>query len=327
MEKFDFKNFIRKYGTPLGTVLIFIIFSVVTDGFFSKTNLMNLLRQMSMLTIVAFGFTFVSIPDFINKDKLSKEEEVYANKVLTSISNQKPDFVLIPGDMVMGRWYLSSNNVYNKGNRYYKEWIRRFKKHNLKYYTAIGDHELGDLPAINLLLQGYLLDDFVNVYNNNFNNPDNGPQSLKNRVYYFIHKNTLFVTIQTFQIKGWFVHNTLSDNQINWLKNVLGKYKNDVDNIIVQGHLPVLPIKSGYKTSRLTVHDNTNSTLWQVMVNNGVDLYLAGEFHTTSIKERDGITQVVTGGIMDKKPIGYVVIDIKENIQLEIKNKVSKMLI
>ncbi|MGM0409966.1 MAG: ABC transporter permease [Bacillota bacterium] len=59
MEKFDFKNFIRKYGTPLGTVLIFIIFSVVTDGFLSKTNMMNLLRQMSMLTIVAFGFTFV----------------------------------------------------------------------------------------------------------------------------------------------------------------------------------------------------------------------------------------------------------------------------
>lgn len=50
---------LRKYGTVIGTVFIFIIFSLVIDRFFTFRNLFMLLRQMSMLTIIAFGFTFV----------------------------------------------------------------------------------------------------------------------------------------------------------------------------------------------------------------------------------------------------------------------------
>jgi ribose/xylose/arabinose/galactoside ABC-type transport system permease subunit len=50
---------LRKYGTVIGTVFIFIIFSLVIDRFFTFRNLFMLLRQMSMLTIIACGFTFV----------------------------------------------------------------------------------------------------------------------------------------------------------------------------------------------------------------------------------------------------------------------------
>lgn len=50
---------LRKYGTVIGTVFIFIIFSLVIDRFFTSRNLFMLLRQMSMLTIIACGFTFV----------------------------------------------------------------------------------------------------------------------------------------------------------------------------------------------------------------------------------------------------------------------------
>lgn len=50
---------LRKYGTVIGTVVMFIIFSLVVDNFFTIRNLFMLLRQMSMLTIIACGFTFV----------------------------------------------------------------------------------------------------------------------------------------------------------------------------------------------------------------------------------------------------------------------------
>lgn len=50
---------LRKYATLFGAIAIFIIFSIIVDNFFTLTNLLLLLRQMSMLTIISFGFTFV----------------------------------------------------------------------------------------------------------------------------------------------------------------------------------------------------------------------------------------------------------------------------
>jgi len=50
---------LRKYATLFGAIAIFIIFSIIVDNFLTVTNLLMLLRQMSMLTIISFGFTFV----------------------------------------------------------------------------------------------------------------------------------------------------------------------------------------------------------------------------------------------------------------------------
>lgn len=52
-------NFLRKYGTVLGAVVVFMIFSFTSKNFFTSSNLLMLLRQMSMLTIISLGFTFV----------------------------------------------------------------------------------------------------------------------------------------------------------------------------------------------------------------------------------------------------------------------------
>ncbi|MGV8050282.1 MAG: ABC transporter permease [Anaerolineaceae bacterium] len=52
-------SFVRKYGTALFGLLVFIFFSIFANNFFTWNNQMILLRQMSMLTIVALGFTFV----------------------------------------------------------------------------------------------------------------------------------------------------------------------------------------------------------------------------------------------------------------------------
>lgn len=55
----DKKELLRRYGTVLGALAIFTVFSLTAKNFFTSTNLLMLLRQMSMLTIVSLGFTFV----------------------------------------------------------------------------------------------------------------------------------------------------------------------------------------------------------------------------------------------------------------------------
>lgn len=58
-NKQNMREFIRKYGTVLGALVLFIVFSLLIERFLTPSNIMMLLRQMSMLTIIALGFTFV----------------------------------------------------------------------------------------------------------------------------------------------------------------------------------------------------------------------------------------------------------------------------
>ena len=59
LQKFDVRNFLRRYGTAFGALVIFIVFSLLANNFLTATNFFMLLRQMSMLTIISLGFTFV----------------------------------------------------------------------------------------------------------------------------------------------------------------------------------------------------------------------------------------------------------------------------
>ena len=54
-----FRMIIRKYGTAIAGVLIFAGFSFTTKYFLSTHNFLLMLKQMSMLTIISLGFTFV----------------------------------------------------------------------------------------------------------------------------------------------------------------------------------------------------------------------------------------------------------------------------
>lgn len=52
-------NFLRKYATVLVALVIFMFFSLASENFLTTNNFLMLLRQMTMLTIVSLGFTFV----------------------------------------------------------------------------------------------------------------------------------------------------------------------------------------------------------------------------------------------------------------------------
>ncbi len=52
---------LKKYGLMIGFVFISVVISVVTPSFLSSTNLLNILRQSSIVGVMAIGTTFVII--------------------------------------------------------------------------------------------------------------------------------------------------------------------------------------------------------------------------------------------------------------------------
>ena len=52
-------QYVKKLGPLIGLILLFIIISVMNDSFLEFSNLRNLLRQVSINAIIAFGMTFV----------------------------------------------------------------------------------------------------------------------------------------------------------------------------------------------------------------------------------------------------------------------------
>jgi len=61
-----FKNKLRKNGILFILGLLFLAASIFVDGFFSQANLTNILRQITVVTILALGATFVIILGHIN---------------------------------------------------------------------------------------------------------------------------------------------------------------------------------------------------------------------------------------------------------------------
>lgn len=61
MKRFDPFIFFRTYGILLVLIVIIALFSLMADSFFTLNNLRNVARQISMLSIVAVGMTFVML--------------------------------------------------------------------------------------------------------------------------------------------------------------------------------------------------------------------------------------------------------------------------
>ena len=99
------------------------------------------------------SWRFVSMPDFLNVDTEYPQEgwEDSLSYILESVKSEKPDFLLVPGDLVMGHWHGGKEHsgiagIEHFAARYYPAWKERLEAQDLKFYTALGDHEIGDNP-------------------------------------------------------------------------------------------------------------------------------------------------------------------------------------
>lgn len=257
----------------------------------------------------------VSFPDFLNFD-IPEPWHGYDSAIayfLNHVKKEKPDFILVAGDLVNGHWWDGPKCIEHMGSIYYSGWIRRMEKYGLKYYTAIGDHELGDDPWPQEKIK--LIPHFENVYKKYLKMPENGPENKKGLAYYVKYNNLLVITLETFEVINDTMHVDVCCEQLKWLEKVLEENKN-IKFKIVQGHAPIWGEIKGRSTSNLMIEKRKESELYKTLKKYNVDLYLCGEFHDVTVLESDGIWQIVHGSSWGREIVNtqdYLVIEVKEN--------------
>ena len=302
-------------------------------------------RRFAMLVLVILGsfacqsckpngsdssegsWTFVSIPDFLNKDTHYPHPgfEDALSYFLQAVRAENPDFILVPGDLVNGRWPTlmepTEEAIVEKAGIFYPAWKARMEAHDLQYYVAVGDHEVGDNPWPEE--KARLVPIFEEQFRKHLQMPENGPEHMKGLAYSFIHKNTLIVSVNVFEAgdgpEGKIVAN-VSGEQLRWLGEVLNEHQS-VDHMIVMGHTPVLgPVKQMH-SSGMMLEGGRESEFWKTLVKHQVDLYLCGEVHAITCSEQDGVEQIAHGSLFGWNPtVNYLVGRVSpESIELELK--------
>lgn len=266
--------------------------------------------------------TFVSFPDFFNFDVPEPwpRWDDAVDFFLGKVKEEAPDFVMIAGDLVNGHWWDSPQCVEQMGTLYYSGWKRRMDKHQLKYYTAVGDHELGDdpWPAEKLELVPHLEQTYASL----LNMPQNGPDNKKGLAYFVREGDLLMITVETFEVVGDTMVADVRGEQLQWFKQVL-KENSDARFIVVQGHVPIWGEIRARSSSSIMLHDGRQNEFYKLMKEFGVDLYLCGEFHDVTVLESDGIWQVVHGSSWGREIVNtqdYLVARITNN-QLHVELK------
>ncbi|MHC4325279.1 MAG: ThuA domain-containing protein [Planctomycetota bacterium] len=239
---------------------------------------------------------FVSIPDFLNVDLTYPQPgwEDTLDYVLRAIKAENPEFVLVAGDLVMGRW-PDKESIKKYAGIYYPAWIKRMQHHGLKFYTAIGDHEIGDNPWRGDKIE--LVSYFKRQFQRYLKMPLNGPLRMKGTAFWFIHENTLFISVDVFEKgdgpQGGIVAR-VTGPQLEWFEQVIADNPG-VKNIIVMGHTPILGPVRKESSSGLMLEGGRESPLWQTMSKHGIDLYLCGEVHAITCTETDNVLQIAHG--------------------------------
>lgn len=247
------------------------------------------------------SWTFVSMPDFLNVDTLYPQPgwEDALGTILEAVKSERPDFVMVAGDLLMGRW-KSEAEIEKYAAVYYPAWIARMQAHRLKFYAAIGDHELGDNPWPQA--KARLVPLFKQKFRDYLKMPLNGPAHMRGTAFWWKHDGSLFVAVDVFESgdgrQGKIVARVTGE-QLDWLDRVL-EANRDARHVVVMGHTPILGPVRAWSSSRLMLEGGADSPLWKTMAKHRVDLYLCGEVHAITCKQRDRIWQIAHGGL-----IGY----------------------
>lgn len=93
-------NIIRRLGPLIGLIALFIIITAINSDFIRPTNLFNLLRQVSINAIIAFGMTFVILTGGIDLSvgSMLALSGVFMAKLM--VSGMPPSLALILAVMV-----------------------------------------------------------------------------------------------------------------------------------------------------------------------------------------------------------------------------------
>jgi hypothetical protein len=248
--------------------------------------------------------------------------------VLDKIASEGVPDVYVAGDLVEGRWGIDTAHtgtfgpvdsrkhrreaIERAGDHYYQSWLEGFTSRGLNTFPALGDHDIGDdewgysrgeYPAFKMRN----LEVWKQTYERNIMTNADGSERFPDRppgpahgTAYAVRPDpeVQLIAVDVFKRTPRHVRYELDDEQLVWLEGVLSKAVDDgVDWIMVQGHTPVVTPVRMVGSSGLMYSGGIESPFWQLMKRYGVDLYLCGEVHITTMHHVDGITQISHGGL------------------------------
>jgi hypothetical protein len=307
-------------------------------------------------------FTFVSIPDFLNYDVATLRSlprwtpalgdgtnarwKRAIRHVLDSVAAERPNAVLVAGDLVEGHWGSDVDGsglfgrtgtsaqrlaaVRRAGRFYYAAWQRRFDRRHLTVYPAPGDHDIGDNPWPPGSFSLRAVPEHRRAFAAAFTRTESGRPRFTMRPVGTEHAGTayavrlpgvLLVSLDVFERISDGVVPRVSGGQLRWLRRVLGRARHDgVPHIVVQGHTPVLgPVPSDH-SSDLMLQGGAHSALWELLERNHVELYLCGEVHAMSTRTAGGVVQIAHGGLIAHGSTSYLLGRVyQDHIDLELK--------
>lgn len=255
--------------------------------------------------------------------------EQYIDAFLDDIAAADPDSVLVTGDLVEGRWGRDDEHtglfgpvrtdaqraaaVRRAANFYYPAYLKRFADRGLTVHAAVGDHDIGDNDWNDenawTTFKRHHLALFKGMFATYLTRTPSGETRYSDRPFRTPFANTayavrlspdvLLVTLDEFNRRDGDVHLEVTGGQLAWLRSTLKRARAEkVPWVIVQGHNPVLwPVRE-VSSSGGHIEGGEDSALWRTMARYGVDLYIDGEVHATSMRRADGLTQVSTGGLL-----------------------------
>lgn len=261
--------------------------------------------------------------------------------VLDEIAAQRPQSFLVAGDLVEGHWGRDdmdtgifgptgtvaerAASLRRAGAFYHGLNARKFAAHGLNTYAAVGDHDIGDDPwngpSARLRFKRNHVGVFRSVFADAYDRaPDGSPRfadrpvgtQWEDTAYATqLDPDVLLVSLDVFHVTRDGVRNEVVGGQLAWLKQVLADARSrDVPWVIVQGHVPVLTPVRIRNSSGLSLAGGEDSPLWRTLSRYGVDLYLCGEVHDTSMKQADGVTQIATGTPLYLRKASYLTADV-----------------
>ncbi|HSK95054.1 MAG TPA: hypothetical protein VK891_00420 [Euzebyales bacterium] len=262
------------------------------------------------------------------------------------IASEDPDAVFHTGDMGGGRWGRDPDAtglfgpvgtwaqrrraIERAAALYYKQNKQWWRRHGLNPYFGVGDHEVGDVGSSGVIARGgshyAMFPTWRRAWAKAFT--DDGakfashpPGQHRRTAYATMIDDVGFVTLDPFMRREGAVYTRIGWRQLHWLDDVLGDLRNrGARFLIVQCETPALGPNRRSRTSGLLL-DN-GDMVWQVLRDNGVDLFLTSEFHEMTTHSDAGTTpvQVVHGGQLYRGTMSYLVIEtFPDRMELQLK--------
>ncbi|MBM4308140.1 MAG: hypothetical protein FJ123_15525 [Deltaproteobacteria bacterium] len=248
----NLRDYFKKKRLRFGLIfsLLFLLFAF--DSY--AGSIREVSRNIERVQLVVSPFQFAVVGD-------SRDGEKVYPRLLASILERKPDFIIHLGDMV------------TKPSE--KEWHQFFNLSqpiSVPFFPVAGNHDVG------MTSRG------EEMYNKQFFLP-------KGKAHYsFKAGQGFFVILNSEKGKG-----RISDDQWHWLKEIMESSSSTFKLAFL--HRPLfLPADSFKRGSTMDKYPSDRDQLHQFFVNAKINAVFAGDDHRYDRREKDGILYIISGG-------------------------------